>query len=86
MKLKYMTITHSEQSLLLQEAKRMVPGSKCCTGYVCTFPCKKGAGGEAFYYPSLPSSWSDISSAHPGSIRAQGLKRAPAIDPDQKPD
>lgn len=41
---------------------------------------------EAFYYPSLPSSWSDISSAHPGSTRAQGLKRAPAIDPDQKPD
>lgn len=79
MKLKYTTITHSEQSRLLQEAKRMVPCSKCCTGYVWIFPCKKGAGG--FLLP-ISSFLDGLTSALP-ILTASGLKdlKEPQVQP-----
>lgn len=77
MKVKYTTTTHSEQSCLLQEAKRMVPCSKCCTGYVCTFPCKKGARG--FLLPIF-SFLDGLTSALP-VLATSGLKEEPQLQP-----
>lgn len=70
-----MTITHSNQNLLLQEANRTIPAAIAVQGMHAGFSVKRHPISITHLF--LPG-WSDISSARLGSLRAQGLGKAPA--------